>query len=86
MSDKKIWIELPKVKNFEQAKIHCDLANQMLEKLGVNPGPFRPVETQRYTKENTFYNCSFGRAAGFTELEERGTWFDLEYLARGAES
>jgi hypothetical protein len=80
MSEKRVWIELDKVDNFNDAKENCELANQMLSKLGVNHNPFYAVKNQKYT--NTFYNFSDGKAAGFTELDDRGKWFNLSYLGK----
>ena len=77
---KRIWIELDKAESFEDAKENCELANLMLQKLGVYRNPFYAVKKQNYT--NTFYNFSDGPASGFTELDDRGQWFNLEYLSK----
>lgn len=79
MSEKRVWIELDKVDNFKDAKENCELANQMLSKLGVNENyKFFAVKKQKYT--HTFYNFSEGHS--FTELDDRGKWFDLSYLGK----
>ena len=33
---KRIWIELDKAENFEEAKENCELANKLIHKLGVH--------------------------------------------------
>lgn len=78
---KKIWIELPKVKTLAEAEAHCELANAMMRKLGVDYDVFWATDQQKYT--GTFYNANEGKGgAGFTELSDRGKWFNLEYLAK----
>lgn len=78
----KVWIELPKVDTLEEAKKHCELANQMMRKLGVDYDVFWATDEQRYT--GTFYNANEGPGgAGYTELNDRGKWFNLTYLATG---
>jgi len=77
----KVWIELPKVDTLEEAEAHCELANKMLRKLGVPYDVFWATDSQRYT--STFYNANEGPGgAGFTELEERGKWFNLKFFAK----
>ena len=78
---KKVWIELPKVDTVEEAQAHCDAVNAMLTKLGVKGTYFWACATQRHCR--TFYNINEGGApgAGFTEAEDRGKWFNLDYLA-----
>ncbi len=79
MLEKRVWIELDKTDNFQDAKENCELANQMLLKLGVDKNyKFFAVEKQKYT--HTFYNFSEGHA--FTELDDRGKWFNLTYLGK----
>ncbi len=78
---KKVWIELPKVETAEEAEEHCKLANAMLRKLGVGYDVFWATNQQRYT--STFYNKNNGPGgAGFTECDDRGSWFNLEFLAK----
>ena len=80
MKEKRIWIELEKAKTFEEAKENCELATKLIHKMGVEKSAkFYAVKNQRHT--NTFYNFTFSHASGFTELDDRGTWFDLDYLA-----
>ncbi len=78
-----IWLELPKVDTKEAAQLHCDLANQMLNRLGVKGTFFWASDKQRYC--NTFYNCNASGhpGAGYTELSDRGQWFNLAFLATG---
>jgi hypothetical protein len=76
---KKVWIELPEAKDLEDAKAHCEAANAMLRKLGVDYDVFWATDQQRYT--STFYNGNQGPEGTFTELEDRGKWFNLDYLA-----
>lgn len=79
---KRVWIELPEAKDLEDAKAHCEAANAMLRKLGVNYDVFWATDKQSYT--STLYNANEGPGgAGFTELEDRGKWFNLDYLAKG---
>lgn len=81
----KVWLELPKVDNVEAAKAHCDAANAVLNKLLGKEGLefFFATEEQRYCR--TFYNGSVGGmpANGYTELSDRGQWFNLAFLAYG---
>jgi hypothetical protein len=50
----------------------------MLAKLGVDKNyNFWATDKQKYTR--TFYNFSEGHS--FTELDDRGKWFDLEYCS-----
>ena len=63
--------------NFESKKGRKD---KLIHKLGVpKDAKFFAVKEQKYT--NTFYNYTSSYQSGFTELDDRGTWFDLEYLA-----
>ena len=81
MSNKEVWIELPKVDTYEEAKENCELATKLIHKMGVEKSAkFFAVKKQRYT--NTFYNFTWSLGSGFTELDDRGTWFDLDYLAK----
>ena len=80
---KRIWIELPEAKDFEDAQAHCEAANAMLRKLGVDYEVFWATERQRHVSPRTFYNANEGPgAAGYTELEDRGKWFNLDFLAK----
>lgn len=77
---KRIWIELDKAESFEEAQEYCDLANIILERLtGIKHKSFYAVKNQKYT--DTFYNYSSGPASGFTELDDRGVWLNLDRLA-----
>ncbi len=78
--NKEVWIELPKADTFEEAEENCEAVNKMLEKLGVNFPCFFAVKEQKYT--NTYYNFSNGPDGSFTELEDRGKWMNLDYLAQ----
>lgn len=81
MNMKKIWIELPKVDTLAEAEAHCELANAMLRKLGVEYDVFWATDQQRYC--STFYNANEGAGAGgYTELSDRGKWFNLDFLAK----
>ncbi len=79
----KVWIDLTKVETVEEAQKHCDAANAMLNKLGVKGEYFWATDEQRYT--STFYNANEdgSGAGGYTELSDRGKWFNLGYLAYG---
>ena len=74
----KIWIELNKADTFEEAQVQCDLANKMLKRLGLEHDTFVASNHQRYT--GTFYNHQIGHGS-YTELDDRGQWFNLDYLA-----
>lgn len=75
-----IWIELEKAKTFEEAKENCELATKLIHKMGVEKSAkFYAVKNQKYT--DTFYNFTWSHMSGFTELDDRGTWFNLDYLA-----
>lgn len=77
----KVWIELPKVKTLAEAEEHCALANAMLQRLGVTYAVFWATDKQRYC--STFYNANEGPGgAGFTELSDRGKWFNLDFFGR----
>ena len=78
----KVWIELPKVDNVVDAQVNCEFVNRMLNKLGCEGEYFWASDNQKYC--NTFYNVNDSGApdAGFTEAEDRGKWFNLEYLAK----
>lgn len=74
----KIWIELNKADTFEEAQAQCDLANKMLKRLGLEHDTFVASNHQRYT--GTFYNHQVSNGS-YTELDDRGQWFNLDYLA-----
>ena len=74
----KIWIELNKADTFEEAQVQCDLANKMLKKLGLEHDKFVASDEQRYCR--TFYNYQVS-IGSYTELDDRGQWFNLDYLA-----
>ena len=81
---KRIWIELDKAETLEEAKENCELANKVIHKLGVSKeAKFFATKHQQYT--NTFYNFTWSHLADFTELDDYGQWFDLEYLANHGE-
>ena len=81
---KRIWIELDKAENFEEAKENCDLANKLIHRMGVpKAAQFFAVKEQKHT--HTFYNFTWSHLSAFTELDDRGQWFDLEYLANHEE-
>ena len=78
---KRIWIELPKADHVAEAEDNCVAANRMLRKLGVGYDVFWACDSQKYC--STLYNANEGpELSGFTELEDRGKWFNLEYLAK----
>lgn len=77
---KQVWIELPKVDNLEDAKAHCEAANAMLRKLGIDYDVFWATDKQRYTR--TFYNAYQDPWGTFTELKDWGKWFNLDFLAK----
>jgi hypothetical protein len=71
----KVWIELPKPVDAQHAEELCELANAMLRKLGVN--------SQKFSWSDHRNRYRFGGPTGYTELADRGEWFDLNYLAKG---
>lgn len=74
-----IWIELAKPRDKAHAEQQCELANRMLEKL-CDP---KDRENQRkfFTSDGRYPYC-FGGPMGYTELADRGEWFNLDYLGR----
>jgi len=75
----RIWIELPECKTLEEAESACKKANAMLSKLGVSYDVFWATDQQRYC--STFINANEGPDAGFVECEDRGRWFNLDFLS-----
>ncbi len=83
MAERKVWIELAEVDNLADAKVEVELVNKMLRKLGVPYDVFFATDQQRYC--GTFYNKNEGDPAqggGFTESEDRGAWFNLDFLTK----
>ena len=78
---KRVWIELPKAKDLADAQAHCEAANKMLNKLGVDFDVF--FATDRQKSCSTYYNEKQGSepSCGWHELKDRGTWFNLDYFA-----
>ena len=79
----KVWIELPEAETVEEAQEHCDLANQMLHRLGCEGEFFWATSEQKHCR--TFYDMHEGGHAsgGYKELADRGEWFNLKFLATG---
>lgn len=75
----RIWIELdsPKGQGEEFAKLQCELANNMMRRLGVTDG-YRFIWMKKY-------GYCWDGPAGFEELTDNGKWFNLDYLAGAAQ-
>lgn len=71
----RIWIELDKPRDAAHAQEMCELANQMLARLGVSHG------RRFFWSERESCYC-YGEGMGYTTLSDRGEWFNLDYLGR----
>lgn len=76
----KVWIELPRPNNADEAADIVTFANNMLHRLnGKEP-------------QNTFWwdnreNCyCYGGEDGYNSLSDSGHWFNLEYIGRPVNS
>lgn len=85
MSDEtqnRVWIEIEPASNIEEARKICAKINAMMNKLGVdgqNGEVFAPNET---TNPKTAYIHIQDSSGSFTELEDNGQWFNLNFLAK----
>lgn len=71
----RVWIELPRPEDEDHTKELCELANNMLAKLGVTERFFDWNEKQ--------CQFTFGDDIGGHEgLADRGKWLNLDYLGR----
>lgn len=77
MTQNKIWIELDNVATKTEKQKQCELANKMLARLGITQDEFFILDSKR----GSVY-C-YGGNHGYTELADRGKWFNLDYLANG---
>lgn len=73
-TEDRVWIELDRPRNAEHASAVCEKANNMLRRLGVEDRQFSWSQTRNvYRLMGT---------AGYTDLLDRGFWFNLDYLGR----
>lgn len=71
----RVWIELEKPRNAEHAKVICEKANRLMNRLGFTEGwHFHWDE-----KERQYWWCG---DSGYITLSDRGHWFNLDYLGR----
>jgi|TARA_R110000868_G_scaffold339959_1_gene600597 hypothetical protein len=89
MSDKNlsVWFELPKAETIEEAKQSCAALNKMMKKLGVNNnsngGPDGGGGFFVYQDEFNQIVYNYEQSGGsYEELDDRGKWFNLDYLAQ----
>ena len=75
MDQLKVWIELPAPNSIEEATDICAKANRMMQRLGDTDGR----EFKYWDKQRKY---SWGGDMGFTYLDDRGFWFNLDYLGR----
>jgi len=83
MTDKskgnRVWIELevpwgdPDIDNI--AKRRAELASNMLSRLGASRHFFWHPSKAKYC-------CACNESGSFTELQDKGEWFSLDYLGR----
>jgi len=69
-----VWIELPKPADEAHAKELCELANNMLAKLGIHERYFDWSEKR--------CQFTFGNDQDYEELANRGKWLNLNFLGR----
>jgi hypothetical protein len=75
----RIWIELEKPADAADAKIKCDLVNNMIKRL-ADPADMPHLLEFRWSEHDQLYR--YGGVHGWTVLEDNGEWFNLEYLGR----
>jgi len=75
----KIWIELDEVNSYEKADVQCFLANKMLSRLGIKYATFHatPEQDNQY---NSYYLKKDSNGS-YTGMQDRGAWFNLDYLS-----
>lgn len=79
MGKSRVWIELEKPDNQEHGEEQCRLANNMLERLGAKGQRFfYDTRTLGYSLESSSDGC-------YTELDDDGSWFSLDYFGREVE-
>ena len=82
----KVWIELEVLDENEQInhelnEARAKLASTMLEKLGYNPGK-EHYQTVTWWRSKGAYTVVLDAAGSFQLLEDKGHWFNLDYLGR----
>ena len=79
MGKSRVWIEIDKPESKEHGEEQCRLANNMLKRLGARGQSFfYDKRTEGYSLETSLDGC-------YTELEDNGSWFNLEYFGREGE-
>lgn len=73
----RIWIELDKPKDDAHAETQCELANKLLKRMFGEDAYYKFW----YAPSKKRYCLTTSVAGTFTELADRGQWFNLDYLA-----
>jgi hypothetical protein len=83
MSDKNlsVWFELPKAETIEEAKQSCAALNKMMKKLGVDYNSNGGFFAYQDKRNRTIYSYRWSDGS-YEELDDRGKWFNLDYLAQ----
>ncbi len=75
----RIWIELDKPINKEDAEKQCELVNNMFQRLqaeGIKGPKFF------WSEHEVKYCLEFSENGGYLVLNDRGHWFNLDYMGR----
>lgn len=78
ISGNSIWVELEKPKNDEHAKLQCELANKMLQRI---MGSGVELTNKFFYSDRTKRYC-FGGYNGYYDCVDNGQWFNLDYFGR----
>lgn len=78
----RVWIELEKPESIEHGKQLAEMATRMLRRLGIAESSIRYGENH---KGVACYRYQHDIAGTYSELADRGQWFNLEYLGREVE-
>ena len=73
----RVWIELEKPKSDEQAQEIVSAANAMMKKLGIEHDVFG-----WWQDKGKYIHIVDGETGAFAWLNDRGDWFNLEYLSK----
>jgi len=81
-SEERVWIELEYPKGGDDAlgEKRANLANKMLDRLGLPSEP--PCKTFWWNKRKKCYCVTIDVAGGFMECADHGHWFRLSHLGR----
>lgn len=72
----RIWIELDKPRDEENAKQICRLANSMLRKIG----PLSAFDGMTFFHMPLSHRYCYGGQMGYEELVDNGKWFNLDNM------